>query len=156
MHILGICFCHVRYGVSDYAAAALANGLLKDYGFITEEKRHDFIDPSKIAREKRRIGIASLQERRPDVDKVKCIGMDSKRDADSLVIQLHEADGKTTAYKTKATVDHLTFTVESGNSQCKNKCCPIRIGTRFTLISCMIRIRIPDPDPEARNCPKNK
>jgi hypothetical protein len=106
----------LRYGVSDYAAAAIANGLLKDYGYITEEDRHHVIDPSKIAREKRRIGMSSLGERRAGVFNVKCIGLDSKRDADSLVIQLHEEDGVTTAYKTKATVDHITFTVESGNS----------------------------------------
>jgi len=37
-----------RFGVSDYAAAALANGLLKDYGLITPEDRTDVLYPSKI------------------------------------------------------------------------------------------------------------
>ena len=38
----------------------------------------------------------------------------SKRDAGSLVIETRTEGGKTTAFKTKSTVDHLTFTTESG------------------------------------------
>jgi hypothetical protein len=76
-----------RFGVSDYAAAALANALLKDFGHITADNRIDVIDPSKISREKRRISTASLTERQADVRGLKCIGLDSKRDAESLVIE---------------------------------------------------------------------
>jgi hypothetical protein len=76
-----------RFGVSDYAAAALANGLLKDYGHITDDNRINVIDPSKISREKRRISTASLNERKTEVTGLRCIGLDSKRDADSLVIE---------------------------------------------------------------------
>jgi hypothetical protein len=102
--------------VSDCAAAALANGLLKDYGIITEWNCIDVIDPSKISREKRRIGASSLSERDSDVYKLKCIGMDSKRDANALVIETFQDEGTTTAFKTKATVDNLTFTSESGRN----------------------------------------
>jgi len=58
-----------RYGVSDYAAAALANGLLKDFGLITNSDRVEVID---------------------------------------------EEGEAVRIFKTKATVDHLTFTAESG------------------------------------------
>ncbi len=58
---------YFRYGVSDYAAAALANGLLKDFGLISDTDRFEVIDPSKISREKRRVGEASIKEREDDV-----------------------------------------------------------------------------------------
>jgi hypothetical protein len=72
------------------------------------------LDPSKISREKRRISSASLSQRNEDLTNIRCIGLDSKRDAGSLVIETRTEGGKTTAFKTKATVDHLTFTTESG------------------------------------------
>jgi hypothetical protein len=72
------------------------------------------LDPSKISREKRRISSASLSQRNEDLSNIRCIGLDSKRDAGSLVIETRTEGGKTTAFKTKATVDHLTFTTESG------------------------------------------
>jgi len=103
-----------RYGVSDYAAAALANGLLKDFGLITNSDRVEVIDPSKISREKRRIGIASIAEREEDTHRLHCIGLDSKRDANVPVILQSEEGEAVRIFKTKATVDHLTFTAESG------------------------------------------
>ena len=97
-----------RYGVSDYAAAALANGLLKDFGIITDDDRIDVLYPAKISREKRRIGKGALGEREAEVQRLQCIGLDSKRDADSLVIETFTEGDKITAFKTKAVVDHLT------------------------------------------------
>jgi len=108
-----------RYGVSDYAAAALANGLLKDYGHITDDDRIDVLYPSKISREKRRISEGTLAEREVEILQLQCIGLDSKRDADSLVIETVTEGDKITAFKTKAVVDHLTFTCESGNYECR-------------------------------------
>jgi hypothetical protein len=130
-----------RFGVSDYAAAALANGLLKDYGLITPEDRTDVLYPSKISREKRRISAKSLSEREDEVTSLKCIGLDSKRDADSLVIEKFTEGDKTTAFRTKANVEHLTFTIESGTILQLQK--PLRGKPVF-------RIRISlyaDPDP---------
>lgn len=106
-----------RYGVSDYAAAALANGLLKDFGLITISDRVEVIDPSKISREKRRIGTASVTEREEDICHLQCIGLDSKRDANVPVILQTQEGEDVRIFKTKATVDHLTFTVESGMGQ---------------------------------------
>jgi hypothetical protein len=105
---------YYRYGVSDYAAAALANGLLKDFGIITPTDRVEVLDPSKISREKRRISAASICERSPELTELKCIGLDSKRDANALVIQRVQEGEEIRAYKTSTTLDNLSFTVESG------------------------------------------
>jgi hypothetical protein len=96
------------------AAAALANALMKDLGFITETDRVDVLDANKIQREKRRMCAASVQEHSADLRELKYIGLDSKRDAKSLVIQEVLEGDVLTAFKTTAVVDHLTFTVESG------------------------------------------
>jgi len=105
---------YFRYGVSDYAAAALANGLLKDFGLISDTDRFEVIDPSKISREKRRVGEASIKEREDDVYSFKCIGLDSKRDADVPVVLQVEEGGEARPFKTSTSVDNLTFTIESG------------------------------------------
>jgi hypothetical protein len=94
---------------------------LKDFGLITADNRIDVLDPSKISREKRRISSASLSQRNEDLSNIMCIGLDSKRDAGSLVIETRTEGGKTTAFKTKATVDHLTFTTESGTGICEKR-----------------------------------
>jgi hypothetical protein len=76
------------------------------------------MDPSKISREKRRVGASSITERVQDILKLECIGLDSKKDANvPVVLQEQDADGETRVFKTKASVDHLTFTVESGMEQ---------------------------------------
>jgi hypothetical protein len=103
-----------RFGISDYAAAALANGLLKDLGYITDTDHMEVVDPSKISREKRRICAVSLTDREKDMIGLKCIGLDSKRDANALVIQEVQDGDNMKAYRTSATVDNLTFTAESG------------------------------------------
>jgi hypothetical protein len=46
---------YYRYGISNIAAAAIGNGLLKDLGFIEENDHIDVLDASKIIREKARI-----------------------------------------------------------------------------------------------------
>jgi hypothetical protein len=70
--------------------------------------------PSKISREKRRISKVAVAEREAEVQELQCIGLDSKRDADSLVIETVIEGDKITAFRTKAVVDHLTFTSEAG------------------------------------------
>jgi hypothetical protein len=116
-----------RCGISDYQASALANGLLKDFGIITATDRVEVLDPSKISRERQRISSASLVE--PDLTNLRCLGLDSKRDSNALVIQeVQTDDGETRAYKTAATVDNLTFTVESGKPEPKFPC---KVGSEY-------------------------
>ncbi len=82
--------CFSIFGVSDYAAAVLANGPLKGCGHITDDNRIDVIDPSKISKEKRLIRTASLSEGKTEIIGLKCLTLDSKKDADSLFIDFSE------------------------------------------------------------------
>jgi hypothetical protein len=75
------------------------------------------IDPSKISREKRRVGAASITEREQDMLNLECIGLDSKRDTNVPVVLQGQDGDESRVFKTKASVDHLTFTVESGTNQ---------------------------------------
>ena len=124
-----ICF---RYGLSDYAAAALANALLKDFGIITATDRVDVLDPSKISREKKKIGAAAIVEREPDIYQLECIGLDSKRDSDVPVILKIQEGEEIRDFKTRATVEHLTFTVESGTV-------PFHRDSYRVLTSCLVK-----------------
>jgi hypothetical protein len=104
----------VRYEVADEAAAALANALLLDLGILTADNSPITIDPKKIQREKARVcsDVSKIAEQTHQ--SVHCIGVDSKRDKGSLVFEEFEEEGKKCLRRTTATVDHLTFTVESG------------------------------------------
>lgn len=86
------------------------------------------IDPSKISREKRRIGAASLAEREQDIFQLQCIGLDSKKDANVPVVLQEEVGEEVRVFKTKATVDHLTFTIESGTDPEQYHCTTLLCG----------------------------
>ena len=60
-------FCS-RYQISDMAAAALANGLLKDYYIITRsDKVVEVVDASRIAREKKHVAGTVLNDQEKDM-----------------------------------------------------------------------------------------
>jgi hypothetical protein len=82
-----IIYISFRYEVSDSAAAALANALLKDFDIITEEDRMEVIDNFKIQQEKQRLCADSADERIPDLQKLSCIVLDSKRNSKALVLK---------------------------------------------------------------------
>jgi len=106
------------YEVSDVAAAALANGLMKDLGIITDHDRVEVLDANKILREKKRICSQAVEERTSELKSLRCIGLDGKKDKNSLIIEEIKDDrGERRVLKTKGTVDHYSFTVESGPSR---------------------------------------
>jgi hypothetical protein len=73
----------------------------------------EVIDPSRNSREKWRIEATIVIDQEQDIMQLQCIGLDSKKDA--YVPVLEEQPGEDVrVFKTKASVDHLTFTVESG------------------------------------------
>ena len=109
---------------------------MKDFGLITNTERSEVIDPSKISREKKRIGATSIIEREEDILHLECIGLDSKRDTNVPVILQKQEEGVVKVFKTKATVDHITFTAESGTVE-------ITKG----LICILSSVADPDPDP---------
>nr|XP_047132431.1 uncharacterized protein LOC105843194 [Hydra vulgaris] len=100
----------IKYGISDKAAAAVANALLQDIGYL---HLNDVIDPSKMKREKERVCFnASFEQSK--VSNIKAIGLDSKRNKNSLVYEQRDIDSEIKLCKSTSTVDHLTFTIESG------------------------------------------
>lgn len=108
------CF-HFRFGVSHRAAAALASGLLKDLGIISDEDKTEVIDPAKIQREVKRVCAEAVGARDSELNGITCIGLDGKRDSNVVTFKdITNSDGSTTLFRTTATVEHITFTAESG------------------------------------------
>jgi hypothetical protein len=103
-----------RYDLSDACAAALANGLLKDFNIISETDRDEVIDTFKVQREKQRMCAEKIAERSPDLQNLTCIGLDSKKDSRALLINTVGEGDDMRVFKSSGTVDNLTFTVESG------------------------------------------
>lgn len=100
--------------MSDTAAAALANGLLKDLNNITNEDRDEVVDAAKIRRERNRVCRQIIHEH-DSLEKFKCIGLDGKRDRGSLIYaEIIDSSGQSHREKSKAEIDHYTFTIESG------------------------------------------
>ena len=77
-------FLILRYQISDMAAAALANGLLKDFGIITRNDKEEVIDSNKVMREKKRVSGGAVQVHDTNVQSLLCIGLDGKKDKNSL------------------------------------------------------------------------
>nr|XP_047146113.1 uncharacterized protein LOC124818986 [Hydra vulgaris] len=88
----------IRYGISDEAAAAVANALLQDIGYL---HLNDVIDPSKMKREKKRV----------------CFNASFEQSKVSNIKEQRDIDGEINLCKSTSTVDHLTFTIESGELQ---------------------------------------
>ncbi|XP_065677066.1 uncharacterized protein LOC105847823 isoform X3 [Hydra vulgaris] len=69
-----------------------------------------------MKREKERVCFnASFEQSK--VSNIKAIGLDSKRNKNSLVYEQRDIDGEINLCKSTSTVDHLTFTIESGELQ---------------------------------------
>jgi hypothetical protein len=116
-----ILFLPFRYEISNRAAAALANGLMKDLGLIAEGDTVNVLDSKKIQREKRRICAQTVNEREPDLMEMTCIGLDGKNDNNVPILKtrINDEDGSQSVFKTTGSVHNLTFTVESGDN-CKS------------------------------------
>ena len=70
-----------------------------------------------MKREKEQVYLhASFEQSK--ISNIKAIGLDSKRNKNSLVYEERHIDGEIKLYKSTSTVDHLTFTIESGKGQC--------------------------------------
>ncbi|XP_047143786.1 uncharacterized protein LOC105849369 [Hydra vulgaris] len=100
----------IRYGISDEAAAAVANALLQDIGYLHLNK------PSLLKREKERVCFNANFEQ-SKVSNIKAICLDTKYNKNSLIYEQRDIDGEIKLCKSTSTVDHLTFTFESGELQ---------------------------------------
>ena len=108
------CFLLFRYEISDEAAAALANGLLRDFNIVSDSSNHEVLDGAKVRREKVRVGDHEVKER--GEVKLKCIGTDGKKVKKAKAIKVNEINGEKTITKTTDTIDYYTYTIESGTN----------------------------------------
>lgn len=104
-----------RLQIPDPACAALANALLCDLGIITESDTRSVIDTNKVRRWKKKVANHLEKERQKDVLGAKCIGVDGKKDKNALIMVSSEGqEGEFFISKETATLDHHTFTINSG------------------------------------------
>ena len=104
----------IRYKVSDAAAAAIATAVLIDYGIVTESKKSQIVTEYKIFCEKVRVANSIDTKYRQEVSQIKVIGVDSKKDKNSLVyVMKYKSNGDPFFYRTTKDEHHLTFTCEN-------------------------------------------
>ncbi len=111
-------FLLFRYKISDKAAAALANGLLRDFQIITDNLNHEVLDDAKVQREKVRVGDHEVKER--GEVKLKCIGTDGKKVKKAKAIKVNEINGEEFISRMTDTIDFYTYTIESGSTYLSN------------------------------------
>lgn len=81
---------------------------------MTESDRDEVIVPTKITREKLRLGLEVLSDRAAEFEGLTCIGFDSKTDSNvPTLVEVRDGDD-VRIHKTFEKVDHLTITAESG------------------------------------------
>ena len=102
-----------RYGISDRAAAALANAIMTDLEIIDEKRTKNVIDKSKIRRERTRVRNQSVMEKNKDISGgIKCIGFDGKRDRKTKIQKSVIQNGKEKLVHEVGTEEHITYTSE--------------------------------------------
>lgn len=84
-----------RYNISDRAAASLATGLLRDFGYVTDIVRSMVIDRFSFRRRRlKRRAEAKLKREEQGIGQIKCLGFDGKRDKGTKVIRDIVMNGK--------------------------------------------------------------
>ena len=134
------CFLLFRYEISDEAAAALANGLLRDFNIVSDSSNHEVLDGAKVRREKVRVGDHEVKER--GEVKLKCIGTDGKKVKKAKAIKVNEINGEKTITRTTDTIDYYTYTIESGTNYLSNLCICLSIFLSSSIINCFLLLGI--------------
>ena len=99
-----------RYNISDRAAAALATGLLRDFGYVTDIDRSMVIDRFSIRRRRlKRRAEAKLKREEQGMGQIKCLGFDGKRDKGTKVIRDIVMNGKIATRYNTINEEHITF-----------------------------------------------
>ncbi|XP_065681646.1 uncharacterized protein LOC105843194 [Hydra vulgaris] len=92
-----------------------------------------------MKREKERVCFnASFEQSK--VSNIKAIGLDSKRNKNSLVYEQRDIDSEIKLCKSTSTVDHLTFTIESGKDNGLVACLERILKRRIHLIGCLLHV----------------
>lgn len=104
-----------RFQISDRAGAALATGLLRDLGLVTESDKSQVVDRYKIRRERKKRQVIKKRKRKEETSgRVKCFGFDGKKDKKTKVLKEVEVDGKAVTKQATATEEHIVFVEEPG------------------------------------------
>ena len=102
-----------RYQVSDRAAAALATGLLKDLGFVSDSDQRLVVDRYKVKRERRKRQADRKRKRKEEtLGGIKGLGFDGKKDKNTKVLDEIEVDGKMIVKQAVKTEEHISFVEE--------------------------------------------
>ena len=99
-----------RFQVSDRAAAAIANSVMQDLGFITENDKTYVIDRSKLRRERERSRTEIREKEQENFKLVNAIYFDGRKDAPQVTIQ----GPNDKYYKSVQLEDHYTLIGEPG------------------------------------------
>ena len=99
-----------RFQVSDRAAAAIANSVMQDLGFITENDKTYVIDRSKLRRERERCRTEIREKEQENFKLVNAIYFDGRKDATQVTIQ----GPNDKYYKSVQLEDHYTLIGEPG------------------------------------------
>ena len=79
-----------RYGLSDRAAAAIANATLKDFGMISSDDASLVIDRSKLRRERQKYRIEIQEEEKSLLDLVDSVYVDGRTDDTLITVEVNE------------------------------------------------------------------
>ena len=102
-----------RYQIPDRAAAALATGLLRDIGKITETVTSLVVDKNKIRRARKIRQEKQIVMRFNDTyGAINCLGFDGKKDKNTKVLVDSNVDGKITTKQDSITEEHSVFVNE--------------------------------------------
>jgi hypothetical protein len=104
-----------RFQISDRAAAALATGLLRDLGIVTDSDKTKVVDRYKIRRARKKRQVVKKRRRKEETSgEVRCLGFDGKKDKHTKVLREIVVDGKAVTKQATATEEHIVFVDEPG------------------------------------------
>ena len=126
-----------RYGVPDRQAAALANALLVDIGFVepTGESKN-VIDKNKVRRERDRArGECKKNKSVETKGGIRCFGFDGKRDKKTLIQRVSVEDGEEKFVQERGMEEHISYTAEGeyGGTYLTHSTIPAHCGTGSDL-----------------------
>ena len=132
-----------RYGVPDRQAAALANALFVDIGFIepfseaVDSESKNVIDKNKVRRERERIRRECKNKKTVETQGgIKCFGFDGKRDRKTLIQkEIVGEDGTEKIVQERGVEEHIAYTAEGefGGTYLTHSTIPPNKGTGSDL-----------------------
>ena len=102
-----------RFQISDRAAAALATGLMRDLGLVSDSDKSQVVDRYKVRRERKKRQKDKKRKRKEETaGNVNCLGFDGKKDKHTRILIESEVDGKIVLKQAIRTEEHIVFVDE--------------------------------------------